>query len=201
MKRLAIFGAGGLGRETLSWIEVSKFAEIIFVVDDKYYTTDLVAGSPVLQISNVSVEDYEWVIAIGDVQARKRIANNLGKVARFASLIHPTAIIGPRSEISQGANIGPFAVVTSDVKIGAHVHIGPRCGIGHDSVIGDFVTVSPNTTILGSCEIAQEVYLGAGALVRERVKIASGTVIGMGSVVVEDLVSGTYVGNPARLLS
>ena len=62
--------------------------------------------------------------------------------------IHPTALIDPQAEIAESAEIGPFVVIESGVKIGADcviqahaqvigsVEIGDRCKIGHNAVIG-----------------------------------------------------------------
>ena len=37
---------------------------------------------------------------------------------RFASLIHPTAIIDPHATIGEGVKIGPYVIIGPNVKIG-----------------------------------------------------------------------------------
>ena len=200
MKSLAIFGTGGLGRETLFWIKDKDYERVVFVVDDEYFQSREVAGKEVFRRSEISVEDFEWVLAVSDGKARKKIVEKLGPSARYASLIHPTAMVGETNEIGEGTIIRANVTITCDVKIGKHGYFGPGVAVGHDSVLGDYVSISPRVFISGNCKIGDEVSIGVGALIREKIEIAPGTVVGMGAVVVKDLSGGIYVGNPARLL-
>lgn len=198
MKPLAIYGAGGMGRETLFWIRDSGYEQVVFVVDDEYFQDGEVSGREVLRRSEVKVEEFDWILAIGDGSARKKIVENLGPGARYASLIHPSSLVGETNEFGEGTIIRANAIITCDVKIGKHAYIASNVGVGHDTVIGDFVSISPRVVISGNCKIGDEVSIGVGALIREKIEIAPGTVVGMGAVVVKNLDGGVYVGNPAR---
>lgn len=64
------------------------------------------------------------------------------------SNIHPTAIVDPRADVSDGVTIGPYAIITGPVEIGAgtiihaHTHvqgqtvIGEQCAIGPAAYVG-----------------------------------------------------------------
>ena len=67
----------------------------------------------------------------------------------ISSLISPTAIIHPSSQVGKNVSIGPYSIIEHDVKIGyntcidAHTHIksyttiGKDCKIFHGAVIGE----------------------------------------------------------------
>lgn len=62
--------------------------------------------------------------------------------------VHPSAIVSPKAELSDGVNIGPFCVISGEVQIGAdtklkafvsihdHVEIGANCKICEYTAIG-----------------------------------------------------------------
>jgi len=62
--------------------------------------------------------------------------------------IHPSAVVDPRAEIADDAEIGPFCVVEADAVI------GPRC------VLGPHVTVKSHTRIAAECRIHAGAILG-----------------------------------------
>jgi len=82
--------------------------------------------------------------------------------------IHPSAVIHPTAEISNGVSIGPNTTIDQHAKIGsntqihANVTIGPHVTIGENclihpqvvirenSLIGNYVILQPNA-VIGSC--------------------------------------------------
>ena len=121
-------------------------------------------------------------------------------------------------EIGNDCFIGPFTEVQKSVRIGARtrvqshafvcelVTIGEDCFIGHGVMfINDtFSTGGPargHKELWRSTTIGNRVSVGSNATILP-VKICDDVVIGAGAVVTKDItVSGSYVGNPARLRS
>lgn len=98
--------------------------------------------------------------------AYAQIASLLDSSPVLAAEIHPTAVIGPDSQLGQGVRIGPNAV------IGAGAVIGDGCWIGAGSVIGD-------ETVLGEdCRLGANVTLYHRVRLGNRVSIQSGAVLG-----------------------
>jgi len=105
-------------------------------------------------------------------------------------MIHPTAIIDPKAEISDGVEIDPYSVIEKDViigeetKIGPHVviregtRIGKRCQIFQFSSIGEapqaFAYKGEKTNVL----------IGDQNIFREFVTIHRGTAHGGGKTVI-----------------
>jgi len=63
--------------------------------------------------------------------------------------IHPTAIVSPEANISEGAEIGPYTV------------IGPDVNIGKNTIVGPHVVIDAHTDIGEGCRIFQFASIGA----------------------------------------
>jgi acetyltransferase-like isoleucine patch superfamily enzyme len=129
-------------------------------------------------------------------------------------LVEPCNLYG--CEIGDDCFIGPFTEVQKSVWIGARtrvqshafvcelVTIGEDCFIGHGVMfINDtFATGGPSRgrkDLWRSTTIGNRVSVGSNATILP-VKICDDVVIGAGAVVTRDItVSGSYMGNPARI--
>ena len=203
MRRFAIYGTGGFGRELIQPARAMldpSVDELVFASDD---VTGRVLDIPVIAPDELAPEDRA-VIAVGDWKVRQQIASRVG--CRFGSLIAPTARIGPGTEIGPGAIFCDYTMVTASASIGAHFQCNIYSYVAHDCVIGDFVTFAPNVCCNGNVHVGDRVYIGTGAVMRQGLPdkplvIGEGAIIGMGAVVTKDVPAGvTVVGNPARPL-
>lgn len=209
MKKLVIFGAGGFGREVLQLVrDVNREAPAWecagFLVDDGPQAETLVQGLPVLGgVDWLRCNpDVEVVVAVGEPAARKKIVERLVSVgAVFATLIHPRAWLGEYVSVGRGCVICAGALITTDIRLGEHVHVNIGTTIGHDSLLSDFVTVSPGVNVSGKVRLGDGVFLGSGAVLLPGVSVGEGAVIGANSVVLADLPPGcTAVGVPAKVV-
>jgi UDP-N-acetylglucosamine acyltransferase len=63
--------------------------------------------------------------------------------------IHPTAVVSPEANISEGAEIGPYTIIGQDVNIGKNTIVGPH------------VVIDAHTDIGEGCRIFQFASIGA----------------------------------------
>ena len=112
--------------------------------------------------------------------------------------------IGPFVEITKGAIIGDNTRISSHSFICNLVTIGKDCFIGHgvmftNDLFKDGKIINDASRFLKT-KIADNVIIGSNATILP-VIISSNIVVGAGSVVTKDLkISGTYAGNPAKLI-
>ncbi len=120
--------------------------------------------------------------------------------------IGDNCFIGPFVEIQKGVIIGNNTRIQSHSFICELVTIGNNCFIGHGVMfINDrFIEGKPAQGVKQKLEltkIGNNVSIGSNATMLP-VKICDNVVIGAGAVVAKDiLISGKYVGNPARLIN
>jgi acetyltransferase-like isoleucine patch superfamily enzyme len=131
-------------------------------------------------------------------------------------IVEPCNLYG--CEIGDDCFIGPFTEIQKTVRIAArtrvqsHAFICELVSIGEDCFIGHGVMFVNDTFSTGgpaggrkelwrSTTIGNRVSIGSGATILP-VNICDDVVVGAGAVVTKDImVSGSYAGNPARLLT
>jgi len=190
----ALIGAGGFARE----IKAHVGDDIVkCFVDDKYWIEN---SECIHLLSTFNPAEYEVLVAIADPTDRHDMVQRLPKETKYFTFIHPTAqILGSDVSIGEGSIICAGCILTTNVKVGRHVHLNLLTTIGHDCEIGDYFTTAPGVKISGNCTIYDCVYIGTNASVKEKISIHSSTTIGLNSGVVKHIEeSGVYVGTPAK---
>ena len=129
----------------------------------------------------------------------------INPVNLYECKLNNNVFVGPFVEIQKGVEIGSNTKIQSHSFICELVTIGKNCFIGHGVMfVNDkFLNGCPangNKKLWGKTIIEDNVSIGSNATILP-VNICSHVVIGAGSVVTKSITqSGTYAGNPARLL-
>ncbi len=206
-ERLLIVSAGDFGREVLCWAlhvpESCRSWEVGGFLDNRPNLLDGmnlpvgIVGSP----DNYLPEDNDvLVIAVGSPIERKKLAVMLkSKGARFASIVHPSVIMGLNNQWGEGCIFCPGVVINTNVTIGNHVVFNSQSGAGHDVVVGDYCTMSGAVDLTGHVRLGEGVMCGSHATVTPGSKIGDYAVIGAGSVALRRVSPYTTVmGVPAK---
>lgn len=207
MKNLYIVGAGGMGRELLSFVmQVQEIKgpqwNIMGFLDD---TESPLRGKACDYDVAGTIVDYEprendvLLMGISNPADKKKLATMLKqRGAVFENFIHPWADMGSHNEFGDG-NIfcGGFGM-TVNCKIGNFCTL-QKSIVGHDVEIGDYTTMSSNCNIMGRVKIGKGVSIGGNVGIAPGVSIGDGAYVCVGSVLLKDVPAGAKVlGNPAR---
>jgi sugar O-acyltransferase (sialic acid O-acetyltransferase NeuD family) len=205
-KRLIIISAGSFGREISVWARQAIDAGAPWMLkgflDDR---ADILKKSSCILPILASPESYEpaaddmFLCGIGTPRVKQAYCSQMAaKGAVFATLIHPTALVGQNVEIGAGSIIGPFTQMSCDIRIGSHVAFGTHSNTAHDTAIGDFAQISGSCEINGSAEVGEGAFLGSHATILPHAKVGAWSYVGAASVVLRRVLPGTKVfGNPA----
>ena len=173
--------------------------------DDPARHGDVVGGVEVLGGSELVHERPDafvnaCVASPTDPPRRLRLVARLGLAQeRYATLIHPAAVVPRSAAIGPGSVLHATTVLTADVTVGAHVSMMPAVVLTHDDVIGDGVTFGAGVRVAGGVTIERGAYIGSGALIREDLTIGECALVGMGAVVTRPVPAGeVWAGVPAR---
>ena len=209
---LLLVGAGGFARETLELIRAvnrhSPTWRVLGVLDDDprrhgSRMHDVEVIGPCEQVSeHPDALVCACVASPDDPGGRLALVARLGLPAgRYATLVHPSAVVPDSASIGPGSVLHAAAILTADIVLGSHAAVMPAVVLTHDDRIAEGVTFGAGACVAGGVTIDARAYIGSGALLRERISIGAGSVIGMGAVVTRSVPAGeVWAGVPARRL-
>ncbi|MEQ8361404.1 MAG: acetyltransferase [Cyclobacteriaceae bacterium] len=207
MKNIAIYGAGGFGRETALLIqqinEQNPSWNIRGFFDDGLKKGSEVDELPILGgMEEAKNHNTPMVIAVADPATRKNIAAQLQDKA-FPILAHPLAQLGSTkfNTIARGCIITAGVILTTHIVLEEFCIINLDTTVGHDVSVGAYSTIMPGCSISGNVKMGQGVLLGTGARMLQKVSIGDHATIGAGAVVTKPCPPGeTWVGVPAMAM-
>lgn len=211
MKAIAIFGAGGFGKEVACMIKRINDAgddwNLIGFFDD---TKEI--GEPISHYGRAlggidSLNQWKThislVIAIGNPDSIFLIRNKIkNPLIDYPNLIDPSFhVVDPETfQIGYGNIIQCDCRVSCDVSIGNFNVLNGAVEIGHDSRIGNYNMIMPDIRISGNVSIGDMNLLGVGSIVIEKTRIGNHIHLGAGAVLMtKPKDSHTYIGNPAKI--
>lgn len=209
-KDIAIFGAGGFGREVAIMIRNTEFLNsrwnFIGFYDDTIEKGTRISnlGSVLggLEELNTIQDELNIVIALGYPQGRKVVSENLiNDKLTFPNLYPDPAMIQDLETLSVGkGNIFKEGCsISCNVAIGDFNIFNGTNAFGHDAVIGNYNSFMPRTCISGNVNIGDSNLFGTGSIVIEKIKIGNNVHLSPGSVLLnKPKDNALYVGNPAR---
>lgn len=207
-------GAGGMGRAIASLCAQEadmaggpRWNVLGFIDEDPALHGSFVDGLPVLGGLR-AVARYptaRLIVSICHVAhhgARRRIVEALGLAAhRYATVVHPTAVIDPGCGIGHGVVVMPMVCALPGGTIGNHVIVRPQAMLAADVSLRDYATVGAQVFLGRGVVVEESAYVGAGAKVRERARVGPRAVVGMGSLVLDGVPGHqTWAGSPPRYL-
>lgn len=211
MKDIAIFGAGGFGREIACLINrINEKQEgawnLIGFFDDDENLKDawneygkVIGGMDAL---NQWDKPLNLVIAIGNPAILEKL---VGKIQNpnisFPNLIDPNVEFMDREHVEMGKGnvICMRSTISTNVKFGNFNLLNVAVGVGHDASLGDFNVVMPNVNISGGVTIGNANLFGVKSTVLQYLKVGDRVKIGASALLMRNAKSeNLYFGIPAE---
>lgn len=197
---LAIYCAGGLGKEVISLARyISRWDNIIFV--DDVTEAEWHADAKVYRFEQLKdyPDEVEFVIASGEPAGREKLYHRIKEAGYpMATLYGPGCSVLPGTSIGEGCILYD-SLISADVIIEPNVLLNNKVAIGHDVVIGIHSVCGFNSFIGGGTVIRSRSYIAPGAIIKDHIKIGEDTIISMGAVVLRDVKDKCImIGNPAK---
>ena len=206
MKNIAIYGAGGSGREVLCLINsinnVENTYNFIGFFDDgikKGIKTKYGEILGNIDDLNKIQNPLSIVISIGSPDIIFKISNSIySNKIEFVNLIHPSTEILDSVTICKGNIFSSGTIISCDVSIGNFNFFSSKCVVGHDTKIGSYNVFGPNTQISGNVSIGNNNSFGLNSSIIQGKSVGNANRIGGHSFVIRNIKDNSfYFGVPA----
>lgn len=210
MNDIAIFGAGGFGREVACMIKrINKLTptwNFIGFFDDnqKLWGKENEYGKVLggREALNAWPEPLNLAIGIGSNKVVSSVIANLyNSNLKYPNLIDPAVTILDENNfiLGKGNIFAANCIISIAVKVGDFNTFNHGTVLGHDSVVGSFNSFMPNVNISGGVTIGNRNFFGVKSSVLQYLKIGDDTTIGGNAFVIRGTKNGfLYMGNPAK---
>lgn len=211
MKNIAIYGAGGFGREVACLLnrinrQQQKWNLIGFFDDGLSPGSSNEYGAVLggMDELNAITTPLSIIVAIGSPNLVKKIVNKIvNPLVDFPNIFSPDTIFLDEDNITFGkGNIVCYGCLFScNINVGSFNTFNGFITVGHDVRIGSFNSLMPAVRISGDVHIGDCNYFGVSSVVLQKIKIGDSIVLGANSTLIRKTKDGnTYVGNPATAI-
>lgn len=207
---IAVFGAGGMGREAACVIErinaslrSPKWQLIGFFDDGREKGSVNEFGKILGGIAELNQypADLALVIAIGNPEVLRNVYEKIQNPhISFPNIVDPTVDVWHPETFAMGEGniICPYCQLSCNVSIGSFNLLNGDVSLRHDVLMKDFNSLMPGVRISGGVRIGSNNFFGMQASVVQYKTISDGVKVGAGAIVMNDITSpGLYVGIPA----
>lgn len=210
--KIAVFGAGGMGREVACLIQEINAAgttepwQFVGFYDDNPTLKSVPQGAILgnLEALNAVVEPLAVVLALGTPKTLRAVRERLtNPLLSFPNLISPRAHFIERESVKMGCGnvIQPGIEISFEVNLGDFNICNVSMTLGHEAKIGSYNVFLMGTRLAGNVEIGNNNLFGTNSFVHQGVKIGDNVTIGACSAVLHSTQNNaTYLGVPAKIL-
>lgn len=210
MKDIAIYGAGGFGKEVACVInkinEIRPTWNLIGFFDDGIENQTVISHFGV--VLGGSCELSKWknsiniVFAIGSPKILNLLVEEIiNPNVHFPNIIHPEVAFadGKSFNIGKGNVIVRGCSFSVDVSVGDFNQFNSLSALAHDVRVGSYNVFMPLTRVSGEVKIGDFNAFGIGTIILQGLKIGDRVKVAPSSVVMRKTKDDClYMGNPAK---
>lgn len=212
MKDIAIYGAGGLGRETACLVRQINAASaeprwrLIGFFDDAVEPGARLQYGPCLgglDALNAWDTPLDVAMAIASPAVLRRLTSAVtNRQVDFPNIIAPTVLMLDEGSLGMGRGniIANRCLLSCNVRLGDFNILDGSVTLGHEAAMGSHNVVMRSVNICGGVTMGDDNFLGIGSIVLQYLTVGSRVSLSRTSVLASDAAEpGLYVGNPARM--
>lgn len=209
MKDIAIYGAGGFGRELAclinlqnkevpTWNLIGFFDDNLSLKGTHNEYGEVLGGKDEL---NAWEKPLCVLMAIGSGTIVRKVVGTINNHnVEFPNFFYQPSFSDENNVEFGKGNIIIDTHFSCAVKLGDFNMTNGSVVFGHDDVIGSYNTFMPGVRVSGEVKIGDDCFFGVGSIVLQQLKIGDRVKLGAGSVMMTKPKNDSlYIGNPAKL--
>jgi len=208
---VVVWGTGGHALEVTETLRQAngrsmrpeRFNVLAYVDDSEWTRDERFQGCHVVTLDDAArhFADAGMIVAVGNTRVRRVLVERAARAGFdfFPAIISPRADMYHGAEVAQGCIVFAGAIISTNARLGRHVHVNHKALLAHGVQVGDFSTIAPCAAVAGDARIGAGCWIGMHAGVREGTIVSHGVTVGMGAMVVRDMPPNvSVIGVPAR---
>lgn len=213
MKDIAIYGAGGLGREVAALLikminEGDCNWNLVGFFDDGVEKGKKVShyGYALGGIDELNnwPDSLDIIFAFGIPSTCKAVHSKIiNRRIRFPNLIAPDFRIADIETFSIGIGniIKEGCYVSTDVSVGDFNLFNGDVVLGHNVTVGAYNRIMPGVRVSGDVNLGNECLIGGMSFIHQGLNVPNKVTVGpLSALLSKPKEGGTYIGNPAKRL-
>jgi UDP-3-O-[3-hydroxymyristoyl] glucosamine N-acyltransferase len=161
-----VLGDGTAALTGLAPAETAKNGDLTYAENAEYFATAEKSAATAIIAGQQFTSAHKTVIRVANPRvAFAKVLALFFPEPKFATGIHPSAVIAASAQIDPTAHIGPHCTVGQRVKIGAHCVLQAGDFIGDDAMLDENTNLYPNVTIYPRSQIGKRVRIHAGVVI------------------------------------
>lgn len=208
MKDIAIFGAGGFGREVYLLIQrlnhINCEWNFIGFFDDNCSVDFGSSSIPfnyfgTVNDLNAHKTELHLVVAVGSPGPLSAIVRKISNPnVHFPNIIAPDAVLYSNvMKMGKGNVITSGCIFTDNITIGDFNIFNSKISVGHDVAIGDYNVFNPNTAISGNVKIGNKNFFGLNSAIIQGKNVGNNNKIGASTLMIRSAKNDeSYFGVP-----
>ena len=211
MRDLIILGAGGSGWDIVSIVKAINMKNpewniLGYLDDNEVLLNKEFSGVRVIGTIKdcIKFPNAYFISSIANPTNRLVRRNIWDKVKlhnlRFATLIHPSAIIYDDVTIKEGCVVNANCMLGNGAILDEDVHLAYACNIAHETHLKEHTTLGTGVNLSSGVVICEDCYIGAGVSSTHDITVEPNTLVAVGSAITEDLANNSmkmWIGVPA----
>ena len=175
--RLLVVGAGGHGCSVAEAAGLSGQFEVVGFLDDSLPAGESVLGL-VASMDQHRVAADQAIVAIGNNVVREKLMQQLAAAGfKWATEVHPRAIVSPSAVLGAGYAVMAGAIVGTEARLGVSSIVNCGAVVDHHATVEDFGHLGVNASMAGGTAQGRGAWMQAGAAIGYGVRVAAGEVL------------------------
>lgn len=180
--RLLVVGAGGHGRSVAEAAVLSDQFEVVGFLDDGLLVGTTVFNAVVLgSIASMSqhlAATDQAIVALGNNALREKIFQQLTEASfKFATVVHPRAIVSPSAALGAGSVVMAGAIVGTEASLGIGTIVNCGAVVDHQAKVEDYGHLGVNASMAGGTVLGRNAWMQAGTAIGFGVCVSPGSIL------------------------
>ncbi len=209
--RVAIIGAGELGKQALHYISqdslINSKYSVVGWIDDTCEKGKMIADIPVIGETREILQLYQrgsfdaCFVAIGynHLDFKLKLLTSLRGSIPMINILSPNTYIDESAVLGENVFLYPGVIVDKHVKINDGCVLNLGVIVSHDSQVGECSFLAPNSVIAGFSKIGKLSFMGISSGIIDNISVCDNVKLGAGSIVTKSISQpGLYCGIPEQ---